>query len=106
MVRCTKCGTDNKEDARFCVQCGASLYPVRAREEKYEKHEKSERDMCFGPARAGGYFWLFIGLLVLLWGVIQLLEIIFRISINMGPIILIAIGLYIIYRVLSRLGRL
>ena len=104
-VHCTKCGTENAEGAQYCTECGAPLYPPRARHEKYEKQEKAEREMCFGAALPTRYFWLIIGLLIVLWGVVQLIEIFFQISLNLWPLIVIAIGLYIIYRVLSRSQR-
>jgi len=45
MVYCTKCGTNNAEDAKFCVKCGAALYP--------EKRRERREDTCFGPRREG-----------------------------------------------------
>lgn len=103
MVRCTKCGTENTEDAKYCVQCGASLYPSRTRQEKYEKTEA--RDMCFGPTQPARYFWLIIGLIIIFWGASELLKIYLAITLEIWPFIVIAIGLYIIYRVLSRSQR-
>jgi uncharacterized membrane protein YvbJ len=100
MVRCTKCGTENKEDARYCTQCGAPLHPSKVRHEKYEKTET--RDMCFGAAQSFRYFWLLVGIAIVLWGVFQLLQIYFEITLEVWPFILIAIGLYIIYRILAR----
>ena len=35
MVYCTKCGTQNVEDAKFCAKCGASL--EISREEGWER---------------------------------------------------------------------
>jgi len=63
---------------------------------------KEERDACFGPLQPLRYFWLIIGLLILWWGFSSLLEIYFRITLHIWPFVLVAIGLYIIYRVLSR----
>jgi uncharacterized membrane protein YvbJ len=108
VVRCTKCGAENKEDARYCVQCGASLYISSAREEKhekhekYEKHEKTEADVCFGPLLSVRYFWLIVGLLIVFWGISQLVEILFAVTFPIWPFFLIILGLYMIYRVLSR----
>lgn len=42
MVYCSKCGTQNEEEAKFCVKCGAELYPEKPR-------EKREEFTCFGP---------------------------------------------------------
>lgn len=99
MVRCAKCGTDNEEGARYCVQCGASLRPSSQR---YEKYEKTERDVCFGPPETARYFWLIVGAAVILWGVSELVRIYTPITLEVWPFILIAIGLYIVYRILSR----
>ena len=45
MVYCTKCGTENEEDAEVCSNCGASLRPpayrTRRRDWDYD-------DDCFG----------------------------------------------------------
>jgi len=103
MVRCTKCGTENSEDAQYCIQCGAALYPSRVR---HEKHEAEERRICFGPAQRARYLWLLIGVGIILWGVLQLLEVYFNITLEVWPLVLIAIGIYIIYRVLSRPRRI
>ena len=45
MVTCSKCGTENREDAKFCVNCGASLYSVKRREMR--------EDVCFGEGKRG-----------------------------------------------------
>lgn len=67
----------------------------------YARHT-DERDACLDPFRPLRYFWLIIGLLILWWGFSSLLEIYFQITLHIWPFVLIAIGLYIIYRVLSR----
>lgn len=103
MVRCAKCGAENREGSQYSAQCGAALQPSRVRREKYELREI---DACFGGARPVKYFWLIIGLLIILWGIFQLLETYFKITIPLWPLVLIAIGLYIIYRVLSRSWRI
>jgi len=75
---------------------------VSEKSEKSEKHEKTEADVCFGPLRTARYFWLFVGLLIILWGVSQLVAVLFAIHLEIWPFILIALGLYIVYRVLTR----
>jgi len=105
VVRCRNCGTENGEDAQYCVECGVALRPSRARGEKHEKHEKAETDACFRPTRATRLFWLFVGLLIVLWGATELLRVIYNITVELWPLIAIALGLYIIYRVLSRSQR-
>lgn len=59
---------------------------------------RDEWDICFRPARIVRDIWLIIGILIILWGVQQLL------NINLyavWAVVLIFVGLYIIYRVLS-----
>ncbi len=103
MVYCAKCGAQNPEDARFCVQCGAPLYAPRAVGEKEEKHEKYEKsEEALGIRLSPKLFWLIIGLLIFFWGLNQLLESLFRFSLPFMSIALIVMGLYIIYRVLTR----
>ena len=64
---------------------------------------KESRDLCFGPFEGVfRYFWLIIGLLILGWGLSSLLEIYFHITFQIWPFVVIAIGLYIIYHVLTR----
>lgn len=62
MVRCTKCGTNNDEDARFCDNCGAPLpgaRPVAEAEWRRRADEECAR------SRGGQVFWglviIFIG---------------------------------------------
>ena len=67
MVYCTKCGTQNDEDAAFCKSCGdplgsAAAIDQRRKEREYDDH--CEED-C-GPGR-GPYAWIW-GALVLLIG--------------------------------------
>lgn len=101
-VSCTECGSENDENARYCVQCGASL---RSSTVRYEGRRTSQRDACFGYTRPVRYFWLLVGLVIILWGVTDLLRIYFQIRIEMWPFILIAIGIYIIYRASMRYRR-
>ena len=94
MVRCTSCGTENTEAAKFCVQCGSSL---RSREYSVD------RDTCFGsgPLRSiGRFFVLILGLLLISGGVNELL-VFYRIRFTLWPFVLIVVGLIVIYWGLS-----
>jgi len=90
MVRCTKCGTENKEDAFYCTQCGE---PLREGVPRRMPVRRSEEEMCFGEGRR--IFWpILIGIIIVLWGIGML------INFSIWPIIVIVIGLFIIFRVL------
>lgn len=63
MVRCVKCGTENLDDAKYCIKCGSRLY-VTGESEHYKRMQTS----CFGlPAIA---FWIIIGILIIVSGII------------------------------------
>lgn len=69
MVYCVKCGTQNPDDARECSKCGAQLYTT-GRSEHYRRMESE----CFGIPRGGTIVGLAIGLIILFWGTILLLQ--------------------------------
>ncbi len=92
MVYCTKCGAKNEDGAEVCVDCGERLYPTRT---KYQRSSRRQEDMCFGP-RAGSYWGIFIGVIIILWGLSMLL------NIEAGPLIIIALGILILISVLAR----
>ena len=69
MVYCTKCGTKNPDDAKVCTQCGASLYP---RAEPARRRERPPEKECFGLPHGGAIFGLFIGIIIILWGLTQI----------------------------------
>ncbi|NIN52457.1 MAG: zinc-ribbon domain-containing protein [Nitrososphaeria archaeon] len=67
-MHCSKCGAENKDDARYCSSCGESLYATRTPARKPDEWEKT----CFGPARRGGLWasiWggVFLIGLAILW---------------------------------------
>ena len=98
MIHCTSCGTENVEDAKFCIQCGRSLqsgeYTV-------------DRETCFGGGplpkpsyNVGRFFVLIFGLLLISGGVDQLLQF-YRIRFSLWPFVLIVIGIIVLYWGLS-----
>lgn len=124
MVNCPECGVENEEDASYCTRCGAPLkegvprvvYPRRRREkdekaektekaEKAEKAEKKEKDeteekaeLMEGDARN----WVaFFGLLIILTGIISLIDAWYGVRWaswdSLWPILVIAVGLWIIW---------
>ena len=85
VVTCTKCGAENKEDAKYCNSCGAAFGQV-------ERTQKPPRDECFGLPHGGAIFGLFIGVIIILWGLSSL----FGWDIEIGTFAIIAIGLLIV----------
>lgn len=66
MARCVKCGTENADDARYCIKCGAKLH-VTGESEHYIRMERG----CFGLPHST--FWVIIGIIIIASGVISLL---------------------------------
>ena len=94
MVRCTGCGTENAEDAKFCVQCGSSL---QSREYTVDK------EICFGGGPLpdiARFVLLIFGLLLISGGVNELLAF-YRIRFTLWPFVLIIVGVLVIYWGLS-----
>ncbi|MCK4953664.1 zinc ribbon domain-containing protein [Candidatus Bathyarchaeota archaeon] len=84
MVYCHKCGTQNKEDAKFCVNCGINLV---LREEGWERQveewgeefgRRAEKwgeqfgerveDECFGFPHGGAFAGILFGIIILIVG--------------------------------------
>ncbi|UCC33266.1 MAG: zinc-ribbon domain-containing protein, partial [Candidatus Bathyarchaeota archaeon] len=85
MVHCTKCGTRNEEDAKYCVKCGTNLeisqekgFERRAEEWGEEFGRRAEEwgeqfgrrveEECFGLPHGGAIVGLIIGAIILLIG--------------------------------------
>ena len=105
MVVCPKCGTKNEEDAKYCGQCGANLetgaYPSRRGKRKREEE-------CFGIPRGGTIVGLAIGVIIILWGFIWLLEQVFpeqMPNVEIGPFAAIIFGVLILVGALYGLSR-
>ncbi len=94
MVYCTKCGTENLDNADICTNCGASLAdrPTRFRS------NDQDLEMCFG-GRSKTMAPIIFGAIMILVGLSFLLERTFAwINFeNLWPLIIIAIGLMIVY---------
>ena len=69
MVHCVKCGTENKDDAKFCIKCGAQLYVTRESE-----HYRRVENECFGLPHGGLIVGIVIGVIILLWGFSEVLR--------------------------------
>jgi ribosomal protein L40E len=109
MVTCTKCGAQNDDDAKFCVNCGSVLEVRRERHRDTcfgHPEGRIERE-CFGLPYGGAIVGALIGLFIIISGTAMLLG--QDISRFIGPFIVIVIGLLIvagaIYGILRRTRR-
>ena len=73
MVYCTKCGTQNEEDAAVCVKCGASLAAAPAWRPERRRREKEEQE-CFGLPHGGAIAGLVFGALIIIAGILFALQ--------------------------------
>jgi len=106
MVYCTKCGTQNEDEADICVKCGTSLRIShtenrnwedrleRGAEELGERAERFGRSMeneCFGLPQGNSIIGIIFGLIIILFGVRDLYDW----NIDLGPYIIIIVGVLI-----------
>ena len=69
MVYCSKCGTQNPDDAKTCSNCGAPLYTVGERYSGSEReHYKRVEGECFGLPNGGMIAGIIFGIIVILAG--------------------------------------
>ena len=112
LVYCTKCGAENEEDAVNCASCGEPLKEkpryrrVRRRRDDnlcFGSGGRRDDDLCFGSG-GGSKIGIFIGLMIVLAGLSQLLERSFAWASmdRLWPIPVILLGLYIVYNALSK----
>ena len=101
MVYCTKCGTENEEDAEVCKNCGTSLRPPAYRTSK--RRDWDYDDECFG-GRNRMTWPLLIGAFLILLGLSTLLEDMFWWAgwDTLWPVFIIAIGVMIVSNAYSR----
>jgi hypothetical protein len=99
MVYCTKCGTNNADDATVCVQCGAPLYGASGEGKPYWRERVS---MEHGYHRRGRpIVGIFIGLIIIFAGFALLVSELYAIYIPWVPIIMILFGVFILVRLLQ-----
>lgn len=102
MVYCTKCGTQNADNAEICSKCGARLNAIGDRE--YYRRVENE---CFGLPHGGAFVAAAIGAIILIWGLILILQQLDIISaaVDWWPIALLIFGVLIIVGAIYRMQR-
>jgi hypothetical protein len=69
VVYCSKCGTQNPDDAKICSNCGAPLYTVGQRYQGSEReHYKRVERECFGLPNGGMIAGIIFGIIVVIAG--------------------------------------
>jgi len=100
LVYCTKCGTENEEDADVCTNCGASIHPpaYRSRRRDWDFDED-----CFG-GRNKMTWPLLIGAFLILIGLSTLLEDVVPWARwdTLWPLFIIAIGILVVSNAMRR----
>jgi uncharacterized membrane protein YvbJ len=97
MVYCTKCGELNEDGIEYCKKCGVSL-AIRDR----TRRVRSDRDMCFGVSLEGHIWTIFFGLMIILWGVSQIVNI----DVNLFAIVAVVFGIYLVWNALKASNRI
>jgi hypothetical protein len=90
MVYCRNCGEQNPDNAQTCSKCGATLVPGEA---------TSRRRYVYagGPwLPLYGRWWIFIGVLIVIWGITELINELFGVSVSFGAIVAILFGALIL----------
>jgi len=109
MVYCPKCGANNDEGTKFCVKCGAALYPEKPREKREEyacfgPREKRVEEECFGIPYGGAIAGIIFGAIIIIFGLATILGI-QNVWQWIWPFIVIVVGLLIIIGAIIGLRR-
>ena len=127
MVYCIKCGTQNKDDAKYCPQCGSTLDGAREKsleqraeewgeefgrraEEWGEDFGRRVEEGCFGLPHGGVIVGLLFGIIVIIVGLSMVPGLIppeIRIAAEpyFWPTIIIIVGVLVIAGALYRFTR-
>ena len=127
MVYCIKCGTQNKDDAKYCTQCGSTLDGTREKsleqraeewgeefgrraEEWGEDFGRRVEEGCFGLPHGGVIVGLLFGIIVIIVGLSMVPGLIppeIRIAAEpyFWPTIIIIVGVLVIAGALYRFTR-
>ena len=100
MVYCTKCGTENEEDALDCKNCGASM---KSSANRSRRRDWDMEDDCFG-GRSKTTWPLLIGIFLIILGASTLLDDVFWWAgfDTLWPLFIIAIGILVITNAMKR----
>jgi len=99
MVYCTKCGTKNEDDAALCIKCKEPLNaPQTVKRERRQKESE-----CFGLPHGGSIGGLVIGLIIILWGLSNVLDI--NLGSYLWTIIIIIFGTLMVAGALYSMNR-
>jgi uncharacterized membrane protein YvbJ len=100
LVYCTKCGTENDDDALECKNCGAPLKPPAYR---HRRNDWDMEDVCFG-GRSRTMWPMLIGVFLILLGASTLLDKVFWWASfdTLWPLFIVAVGLLILYNAMKR----
>lgn len=97
MVYCSICGEQNPDDRDYCSKCGGALHLERSHR-RIQHYDKAP----FYPLRGVG-LWLFLGLLIVLWGVTEIVRELFGFRINFLALVAIIFGAIIMAGAVKRL---
>lgn len=100
LVYCTKCGTQNEDDAKICVKCGAPLdisrpaRRYRSDEGCFGSGRRHREDECFGLPHGGAIAGIIFGIIIVLFG----LAVASKIDLGpyLGALVLVIFGILII----------
>ena len=100
MVYCSKCGTQNPDNANNCSKCGAPLYTVGQNYKGSEReHYRKVEGECFGLPNGGMIAGIIFGIIIVIVGLGLFLQesgIIVNFWNTFWPIILVIFGILIL----------
>lgn len=93
MVYCTKCGKENLDEAKYCVNCGVTLQP-----ESIEPMERRREQECFGLPHGGAIVGIIFGVILIFWALFEVLKQarIIPIYLEIWPLAVIVFGILIV----------
>lgn len=96
MVTCPKCGAKNSDEATYCVSCGGSLNILDGGRKRggncFGQSGSRMDDECFGLPHGGAIVGVIIGIIIILYGLVN----VFGWNLDVGAYIPIIIGTLIV----------